>query len=147
MTERRYLPTFAELVDRLSIVQLKAIFIPEHAAEYRAEMDLIMHDMDLIMPKLDARAIHAAMVIQLTNRAIWESESKARAGGQASLADLRFTHSVNGVRNTAKNVISATTGDRRDYKVDALAAELAEEFGDWRIFLPRAVETREEKSA
>ena len=29
MEERKYLPTLSELIDRLSIVQLKEVFIPE----------------------------------------------------------------------------------------------------------------------
>ena len=49
MTERKYLPTLAELVDRLSIVQLKAIFIPENAAAYNEERALIEHDIDLLL--------------------------------------------------------------------------------------------------
>jgi hypothetical protein len=32
--ERMFLPTLSDLVDRLSIVQLKPIFIPEHREEY-----------------------------------------------------------------------------------------------------------------
>ena len=47
MPDRKYLPTLAELIDRLSIVQLKEIYIPEHAEEYRAERALIEHDVDL----------------------------------------------------------------------------------------------------
>ena len=34
MTDRKYLPTLSELIDRLSIVQLKEVFIPEHKEEY-----------------------------------------------------------------------------------------------------------------
>ena len=34
MKERKYLPTLSELIDRLSIVQLKEVFISEHKAEY-----------------------------------------------------------------------------------------------------------------
>ena len=30
MSKRKYLPTFAELLDRMTICQLKAIFIPEN---------------------------------------------------------------------------------------------------------------------
>ena len=33
MAERRYLPTVAELIDRLSIIQLKDVFITEHKEE------------------------------------------------------------------------------------------------------------------
>jgi hypothetical protein len=139
MTERSYLPTFAELVDRLSIVQLKAVFIPEHAAEYRAEMELILHDLDILRPEIDARSIHAMLVLMLCNRYIWENEAKARAGGAEQDKLLKLTHSINGVRNTAKNVLSSICGDRKDFKADALAAELHEEFGNWNVFGPREV--------
>src|SRR6266436_7399432 len=82
---RRYLPTFAELVDRLSIVQLKEIFLPERREEYRNERHLIMHDIDIILTEtgyqIGSTAIHAIMMLMLTNRYIWENESRARAGG------------------------------------------------------------------
>ena len=136
--ERKYLPTLADLVDRLTIVQLKMIFIPDRREEYIAERELILHDIDLILNgldhKLNARSIMAITMIQLTNRCIWESESKARAGGNEQDKLLRFTHSTNGVRNTAKNVLSEEAGGRIDYKIDALAADLPEDFGNWRVF-------------
>lgn len=136
-SQRKYLPTFADLVDRLTIVQLKSIFIPEYAEEYRAEMALILHDIDLILRAhgpLDAESVRAIAVVMLTNHFIWINESKARAGGAEQNDLLRATHSINGVRNAAKNVISAKMGGRKDYKIDALAADLPPEFGNWKIF-------------
>lgn len=132
MSERKYLPTLADLIDRLSIVQLKAIFIPEHGAEYREEMALIMHDIDMLGAQ--SKVIHAVIVIAITNRFIWENETKARAGGSEQDKLLKLTHSVNGQRNAAKNVIAEAMGERRDFKVDCLAAELITEFGNWQIF-------------
>ena len=38
MKKRKYLPTLAELVDRLSIIQLKEVFITEHKEEYGQEI-------------------------------------------------------------------------------------------------------------
>ena len=144
MTERKYLPTLAELVDRLSIVQLKAIFIPENATAYNAERELIEHDIDLLLspPEVDARDckaltakdVRAIMVVMLANRVIWENESKARAGGDDQDRLLKFTHSINGVRNTAKNMIANNAGERIDIKTDCFAESLAQEFGAWDIF-------------
>lgn len=134
---RRYLPTLPELIDRLAITQLKAIFIPEHAEAYREEMALIMYDIDLILaeqPKLDAEALRAILLLMLANRFIWENESKARQGGPEQDKLLKLTHSINGVRNTAKNIIASKTGGRKDYKTDSLAADLPPEFGNWRVF-------------
>jgi hypothetical protein len=139
---RRYLPTLSDLIDRLTIVQLKAIFLPEHKAEYLTERIDIEHDIDLILQErfdadgfiLNAAAIHAIIVIMLTNRFIWENESKARAGGSEQDKLLKLTHSINGVRNSAKNQLAAIVGGRKDYKVDALAADLPAEFGNWQVF-------------
>ena len=38
MANRKYLPTVAELIDRLSIIQLKEVFITEHKEEYAKEI-------------------------------------------------------------------------------------------------------------
>ena len=43
---RKYLPTLAELIDRLSIIQLKEVFITEHKKEYAKEIQEIVHDID-----------------------------------------------------------------------------------------------------
>jgi hypothetical protein len=138
MTERKYLPGLADLIDRLSIVQLKEIFIPEHRDEYRTERALIEHDIDLILGTLPnvmtAKELRAVSIIMLANRFIWENESKARAGGDEQDKLLKATHSVNGVRNRAKNVIAAFEDGRLDYKLDCLAAELDRQFGNWDIF-------------
>ena len=136
--ERKYLPTLADLVDRLTIVQLKMIFIPDRREEYIAERELVLHDVDLILGGLEQRIgaaeIHAIIVIMLANRFIWENESKARAGGSEQDTLLKLTHSINGVRATAKNQLSALVGGRLDYKVDCLASDLPAEFGNWSVF-------------
>jgi len=142
MSERKYLPTLAELIDRLSIVQLKAIFIPENKRAYDDERALIEHDIDAILEDefnsygrhLGAKEVHAIMVIMLANKQIWESESKAREGGDEQDHLLKFSHSINGVRNTAKNVLSQATNQRIDLKVDAFAEKLIEQYGAWDVF-------------
>jgi hypothetical protein len=144
MSTRKYLPTFSELLDRLSIVILKSIFISENKEAYEKEQELIMYDIDMIIKERDfddtfshiinAKMLRAMMILMLTNRVIWENESKARAGGSDQDKLLKFTHSVNGVRNTAKNIISQELGERVDLKIDCLAADLVKEFGNWDIF-------------
>lgn len=139
---RRYLPTLADLIDRLVITQQKAIFIHEHAGEYNAEMALILHDIDLILTeehaingrRIGAGELRAVIICALANREIWLNESKARQGGGQQDGLLKFTHSVNGVRNTAKNAIACAFGERKDHKVDCFAAELVKDFGNWDVF-------------
>lgn len=134
--QRKWLPTLAELIDRLSIVQLKQIFIPEHAVEYGEEAMLIEHDIDLLLAdkRINARVVRAILLTMLANRVIWENESKARLGGSEQDKLLKFTHSINGIRNQAKNIIAEMDGGRKDFKLDCLAAELDPAFGNWNIF-------------
>ena len=46
---RKYLPTLGELIDRLSIVQLKEVKIPQHKEEYAKEISDIVHDINEIL--------------------------------------------------------------------------------------------------
>ena len=136
--QRKYLPTLSDLVDRLTIVQLKAIFIPDHRKQYLEERALLEHDIDMIlaaMPRrLKAEDVRAIVLIMLTNRFIWENESKAREGGAGQDKLLKLTHSINGMRSTAKNMLARADGGRHDYKIDCFAAELVKEFGNWNVF-------------
>ena len=129
--ERRYLQTLSELIDRLSIVQLKEVFIPEYKAEYAKEINDIVHDIQLILDEnsavIDAKTIRAIIVCSQMNLHIWHNESNYRRGIKEG--NLELTHGLNGIRNTSKNVIQEIIGGRKDYKVDCLAAE----FNDWEI--------------
>ena len=44
-TERKYLPTLSDLLDRITIVQQKELKIPEHRDEYTKELEDLMHDL------------------------------------------------------------------------------------------------------
>ena len=123
---RKYLPTISELIDRLSIVQLKEVFIPEHKEEYAQEIKDIVHDLDEL--GLDGKMVKAIIVLAQMNTHIWYNESEARKGKNAR-ENLRLTHGLNGIRNTAKNKIQEAVGGRKDYKIDCLASE----FKDWEV--------------
>lgn len=130
--DRKYLPTLSELVDRLSIVQLKEVFISEHKDEYAKEISDIVHDIQLLLDKQDgkitAETIRAIVVLSQMNLHIWHNESNYRKGIKDG-NNLELTHGLNGIRNVAKNRIQEVVGGRKDYKIDCLAAE----FKDWEI--------------
>jgi len=129
--KRKYLPTLSELVDRLSIAQLKEVFISEHKDEYAQEIDDICHDIQLILDgseNVTADTIRAIVVLSQMNLHIWHNESNYRKGIKDG-NNLELTHGLNGIRNTAKNKIQEVVGGRKDYKIDCLAAE----FEDWEI--------------
>ena len=128
---RKYLPTLSELIDRLTIAQLKEVFIPEHKQEYAQEIKDICHDINLLLPDsdaIDADLIRSIVVLSQMNLHIWHNESNYRKGIKDG-NNLELTHGLNGIRNTAKNKIQEVVGCRKDYKIDCLAAE----FKDWEI--------------
>jgi len=129
---RKYLPTFSELIDRLSIVQLKEVFIPEHKIEYSLEISDILNDIQMMLDEgniiLDAKTIRSIIVLSQMNLHIWHNESNYRKGIKNG-NNLELTHGLNGIRNTSKNIIQEKVGGRKDYKIDCLAAE----FKDWEI--------------
>ena len=132
---RKYLPTISELIDRLSIVQLKEVFITEHKEEYAQEIKDIVHDLNKLGLEKEydysnlGELIRAVVVLSQMNLHIWHNETKYRAG--KGDGNLGLTHGLNGIRNTAKNKIQDTLGDgdRKDYKIDCIAAE----FKDWDV--------------
>jgi len=132
MKERKYLPTLSELIDRLSIVQLKEVFISEHKDEYAKEIADIVHDIQAHInenkSEITAETIRAIVVLSQMNLHIWHNESNYRKGIKDG-NNLELTHGLNGIRNTAKNKIQEVVGGRKDYKIDCLAAE----FKDWDI--------------
>ena len=67
MEKRKYLPTLSELIDRLSIAQLKEVFITEHKKEYAQEISDILYDIDLTLQE---------------NNAIMENKIQELAGGR-----------------------------------------------------------------
>jgi|TARA_B110000977_G_scaffold127988_1_gene163465 hypothetical protein len=128
---RKYLPTLGELIDRLSIVQLKEVKIPEHKEEYAKEISEIVHDINEILkekPPVDGDFIRAVVVVSQMNSHIWYNEDNARNGEDVG-NKLMLTHGLNGIRNTAKNKIQELDGGRKDYKIDCIA----DEFNEWEV--------------
>ena len=132
MPDRKYLPTLSELVDRLSIAQLKEVFIKDHKDEYAQEISDIIYDIQKCLEEknitLNSETIRAVVVLSQMNLHIWHNESNYRNGIKDG-NDLELTHGLNGIRNTAKNKIQEIVGGRKDYKIDCLAAD----FKDWEI--------------
>ena len=130
--KRRWLPTLGELIDRLSIHQLKEVFIPKNKDNYANEIDDMVYDINLIIKEnnanIDGEFIRAVIVLSQMNAHIWYNESQVRKGERGS-DNIMLTHGLNGIRNTAVNKIMERVGGRKDYKIDCIASE----FKDWEV--------------
>jgi len=125
MSERRYLPEFSELIDRLSINSIKELLITDHRKEYSEEIKDILHDIDLIVKEknisLDANFIRDIMLVMFYNREIWLNEGNWRKGIREG-NNLELSHGLNSIRNLLKNNIQEKIGGRKDYKLDNVEA-------------------------
>ena len=135
---RKYMPTIAQLIDRLSIVTLKSIKIHENKEEYEKEAHEIMNDINEIIGEkkivLDGQMVRAIQVNAKINEMIWANESFVRKGESTMPPEeigrrLQLTHAMNRVRNQAMNVISNLVGERKDLKLDYMDAEMTKKFG------------------
>ena len=110
--ERKYNYTFSELLDRLSIVQLKEMLIPDHKEEYAAEMAAILSDIQSIIDTdailINANTLRDLVVLAQINAHIWHNEANYRKGIREGNS-LELTHGLNGIRNTAKNKITSAS--------------------------------------
>ena len=131
MRNRKWLQTLGELIDRLSIHQLKEVFIAENKDNYAKEIKDMVHDIDIVLKehkdKIDGEVIRALIVLAQMNTHIWYNETKVRRGDKDG--NLHLTHGLNGIRQTASNKIMEVVGGRKDYKIDCIAAD----FKDWDI--------------
>jgi len=140
--KRKYEYQLSTLIDLLSIVTLKSIKLGANDSKkkkaYELEARDIMHDIDLIVKENKDKIkdfglfIRAIQVNMLSNETIWENETKAREGGKEQNHLLPFTHSVNGVRMRAGNVIANQIGERKDLNLDRVNDKISLERGyDW----------------
>lgn len=129
MAERKYKHTLSELIDRLSILQIKEVKISEHKAEYAGEIADIIHDINLILHEeeiwINGDMLRDIVVLAQYNLHIWINEAEARKGSMEN-CNLFLSHGLNSIRNNAKNRIQSIIGGRKDYKLDNVEA-----FQEW----------------
>ncbi len=128
--ERQYLLPLAELIDRLTIDQIKEVLIPENKESYAQEMKILAHDLDLIIEerelKLSARLIRIITILSQMNLHIWYNKDKMQKDPKHYSELLKFAHQLNGIRNQMKNLLLEETGDkeksaiRTNFNIDGL---------------------------
>lgn len=112
--ERKYLPTLADLIDALSIDQIKEIKL-ENKQSYALEMKKISHDIDVLISqkkiKLSARLVRMIIVIAQMNLFIWNNKDKMQEDPSHYNDLLKLAHQLNGIRNRTKNLLLDLSDD------------------------------------
>jgi len=114
--DRKFTLPLAELIDRLTIDQIKEVLLPEHKESFAQEMDKLAHDIDQIIAEkrlqLSSRFIRIIIAMAQLNLHIWQNKDRMQKDPEQYLELLKFSHQLNGIRNQLKNLLLEETGDR-----------------------------------
>ena len=112
---RLYVPTFAELVDRLTVDQIKEMLLLEDRESYGEEITRLGHDIDAIIEerelKLSARLLRITVVLAQMNLHIWQAKERMQEDADRYDEWLKLAHQLNGIRNRMKNLLLEESGD------------------------------------
>ena len=114
--ERKYKVPLAELIDRLTVDQIKELLLSEGKSSYANEMEIIQHDINLIVTEreiaLNARLLRIVIALSQLNLHIWLLKERMQQEPDKYDEFLKLAHQLNGVRNRMKNLLLEETGDR-----------------------------------
>ncbi len=116
MNKRQINITFAELVDQLTIDQIKEVLLPEEQAKnYASEIERLEHDIDLLINekeiKLPAEFLRMIILLAQVNLYVWYNKDKMTKEPDNYMELLRFAQDLNSLRNYIKNLILEETGE------------------------------------
>ena len=126
MENRKYLPTFASLIDSLHLVQMKM----NYGGEYMEEMRNILHDIDLLIREegivVNADMIRAIVTMTQSNVEIWVGEDAQREGvkegetpdWEKMYKGLLRTHRLNSSRAACNQRIQELSGGKTNPKLN-----------------------------
>ena len=110
--QRQFLPPMAELIDRMTVTQIKLVLSKNNKDSFIQEISKLEHDIDLILDSnnltLDARLIRIIIILSQMNLHIWNNkdkmQDKLKDNKEKEYLDLlKLSHQLNGFRNRMKN--------------------------------------------
>ena len=116
-TSRQFLPTFAELLDRMTVTQIKLSLIENGKEDFKDELRKISHDLNNIIESKNI-PLNSDMILTFINLAqlnlhIWNNKDKMQENldnQETYLQLLKISHQLNGFRNQLKNKLLAVEG-------------------------------------
>ena len=108
---RQIRPSVAELIDRLTIDQVKQVFDREGTASVSDEMASIESDLDYLLPNGlgvdDSTFLRLIVALAQINLQIWFAKDAMQTKPVSRPGSMKSAHQLNGVRNRIKNRILA----------------------------------------
>lgn len=107
-SERFIQPSFSELIDKLTIDQIKQVLLTEKE-NYADEMQKIEHDLDLWLKQkkivIDSSFIRLIVALAQINLHIWKTKEVMQTTPDRFQDSMKLAHQLNGIRNQIKNIL------------------------------------------
>lgn len=133
----RFVPGLGDLIDRLSVDQLKEAFHSSMRTSIRAEIADLEHDIDEWADrhqiKLSGRNVRAIIVLAQINYEIWMCKERMEVEPAQYDQWLRRAHQLNGIRNQMKNLLLAEV--QRGTRLCPASNLSIDDLEDWNIQL------------
>jgi|SRR3989344_4104528 len=133
--ERLIFPNLGELIDSLTIYQIKEAKLTKNNDKYLKHLLKISHDIDLIFDekqiKLSSKLIRMIVVLAQINLSIWHLKDHMQEDPKKYMESLKKAHQLNGIRNKIKNKL-AQIGDRNN-NGDKHTNLSTDNLEDWKI--------------
>lgn len=114
--ERHFLPSFAELIDRLTVDQIKEVLLQNRSEEMSKEIQAICQDIDIMIEQkqisISSRFIRIIVILAQMNVHIWNNKDKMKSEPEKYNEHLKLAHQLNGLRNQMKNLLLEESGER-----------------------------------
>jgi hypothetical protein len=134
---RQFLPPLSEIIDRMTVTQIKLNLIENGKADFEAELRRLSNDIDIILGEKDIPAsselIYSIVMLSQLNLHIWQNKDEMQLNLENEpnyLSLLKRAHQLNGYRNQIKNRILLLEGIqdasqvRSNFETDGLNFEL-----------------------
>ena len=109
-------PSLSELLDRLTVDQIKEILLPPEEESFGKEIERIEHDLDHILSsgafRLTSRFLRLVIALAQMNLHIWKTKERMMSDPSRFDEHLKLSHQLNGLRNQLKNALLEETGVR-----------------------------------
>ena len=113
-TTRYIYPSMSELIDRLTVVQLKEVLVPKGKESFGREIRRIENELDMIFSHagktLSSRFIRLVIALAQINLHIWKEKERMTHDESRFDQHLKLSHQLNGLRNQLKNELLEKVG-------------------------------------
>jgi len=120
--ERKYKLPLSELIDKLTITQLRELLLEKNKDFNAKEISELEHDINLILSaeniEIDARFLRIVFLMGQINTLIWMYKDVMELLPDQYDKYLKLAHQINGLKNQLKNMLSET--GRTNIKTDGL---------------------------